>query len=182
MAEGSYELGARVGLGIKMAHEAALKYSTSGQEYSTVLGDIVEPIIELVIATQAKHLVTDAFPGATVERGPLPTPQQNVQQHVAQVAPAGTPQPAGPPPVPNRSTGGDWKQQQAEEAFQLFVQDTTAWDDVRANKRSPSSPDFRHKWVTDPPNKEGKVYKKSLWLKDAPEWAKPQLAQMGLTP
>jgi hypothetical protein len=210
MAEGSYELGARVGLGIKMAHEAALKLSTTYAEYVENLGHLTAPVVEHVIDTPDKFLVTDAFPGSTVispavapavqqgvavqhapqqQSGPTfkaPPPQQSPQAvDFSKLQPA-APLPmaqvnqSGPPPVPNRSTGGDWKAQKAEEAFQLFMQDTTAWDDVRDKKTSDNSPDFRHKFAKDPPNKDGKEYKKSLWLRDAPEWARPQLQQWGL--
>jgi hypothetical protein len=67
MAQGDYEQGARIGLGIKMAHEAALRFAEDGTQYAQILGELVEPTIELVVSTQARHLVQEAFPGATVE-------------------------------------------------------------------------------------------------------------------
>jgi hypothetical protein len=175
-----------------------LKLSSTYAEYVENLGNLTAPVVEHVIDTQAKFGVTVAFPGSTVEQAPAAATPVQAQRYEAATTPASPlpmaqvnqsgpppvkPTPAyggGPPKVANQSTGGDWKAQKAEEAFRLFMSDTTAWDDVRDKKTSDNSPDYRHKFAKDPPNKDGKEYKKSLWLKDAPEWAKPQLQQWGL--
>ncbi len=170
--------------------------------------ELIPELIEMIDLTQAENSLTQAFPGSTVEPvetfrtagdtrpveqpqfvGGQPTYSQPPQQQYAPGSPGmATPQPApfssqaSPAPIPNQSRGGggNWKQQKAEEAFRAFVADTTQWEDVRSSKRGPDSPDFRHKWQNDPPSRDGKVYKTSLWLRDAPEWSKPQLQQWGL--
>lgn len=171
MAQGDYEQGARVGLGIKMAHEAALRFAEDGNQYSQILGALVEPTIELVVNTQAKHLVTEAFPGATVET--------NVAQHLAQnqqpapqpqYAPQPAPQGPGPAPVPMPPASP--AQQDEEQLWRLLFSDFSAWYDNRASKKSPNGPDFRHKTMNDPKNPQFKV---GLWVSRAPDWAKQQL-------
>lgn len=194
MADGDYEKGARVGLGIKMAHEAALHYAADGQQYSETLGALMEPIIELVIETQAKYLALGAFPGATAQPQTagsavappqaaqaypsgapvVQQPQQQVQapqpQQAQPVQPF--PQQTSPAPIPNQ--GND---QDAEKArlWQLFFSDPTAWNDQRHAKTG-NQPDFKHRSQKD----GGGKYYLSLWITGAPDWATQQLRQMGL--
>lgn len=170
MAQGEYEQGMRVGLAIKMAHEAALQFGQNGQQYAEILVNLTPTLVDHVVETQAKYLVTEAFPGATAL--PPTGPQSGVPM---QPLPA---QQSGPPPVPNTSSGGDWKAQKAEANWQLFFQDTTAWEDLRDKKAlgqiKPGNPDFRHRTQKDGDFKIG------VWIKDAPPWAVERLRQMGV--
>lgn len=197
MAEGSYEHGARVGLGVKMAHEAAVAMSATQPDpvntYLGALAQLVDPTIALIFKAhedneavvqpsgQAETAVPtvggvqgvqQAFPGSQVEGAPAPPPAPPQQTY----GPAQQPTAPQPAPIPNQSQGGgDWKAQQANERYQLFFQDTTAWEDCRFNKQNDRGPDFKHR-----SQKDQKGYKVAIWLKDAPEWAIPQLRQMGL--
>jgi hypothetical protein len=123
----------------------------------------VPSVLEWINTVQARH----AFTGSPAQQPQFQNPQSS-----ASPVPAA---PSGGPSIPNRSSGGgDWKARKAQENWRLFLQDTTQWDDVRANKRSDASPDYRHKTQMD-----GK-YKIGLWISEAPDFAIPTLRQWGV--
>jgi len=191
MAQGEYELGARVGLGMKMAHEAALKMANVPEDYLGLFGTYAETLIDSVIEIQAKYLAQAAFPNAiAVPYEPVETfrtagdtrPYEPPQMIGGQQTFAQPPQQVPPPPapIPNQTRGGgDWKAQKAEANWTTFFQDTTAWEDLRSQKAmgqiKPGNPDWRHRTL-----KDGE-FKMGVWIKDAPMWAVDRLRGMGVT-
>jgi hypothetical protein len=122
------------------------------------------------------------FPGAPSAPAPSFVPAAAVPA----AAPA-VPQGPGPAPIPGASTGGpnnDQKAAEALEAWTVFFTDiqngswAQNWEDVRANKRSDKSPDFKHKSWKRP----GSKFFVGLWVgaKENPDWVAPQLAQLGI--
>jgi len=116
---------------------------------------------------QFQQQVEQAFPGAVpVNPEPFPAPA---------AVPAGTPQAPG---------GALHTHSHRDEQWASLIMELQAnggqlqnWWDNRVDKRSPTSPDFRHKAVDAPPNRAGRVYKLGLYLKDAPDFALQALAQ-----
>lgn len=199
----------RTGQAMNLAWEyATLQGGATVEEVIQRADAAVVPIVEWINTVQARTAFTgsaqqqpqadlqgqnvpQAVPAPQTASGPFPptpldrTPEQGAPmqppaatQYVGQPAPA-YPQPPQPAPIPNQSQGGDWKAQQAEERYRLFFQDTTAWEDMRSQKATgqikAGNPDFKHR-----SQKDQKGYRVGIWLKDAPEWAIPQLRQMGL--
>jgi hypothetical protein len=104
----------------------------------------------------------------------------------AAAAPAAQPAfvPQGPAPIPGASTGNSQKAAEALEGWTLFFQDiqngtyAQNWEDVRAQKKGPKSPDFKHRsW-----KRAGSKFTVGLWIdaKENPDFVRPQLAQLGI--
>jgi hypothetical protein len=162
----------RVGQAINLAWEYALEYAGSDQLDAVVAwaDNAVPSVLEWINTVQARL----AFTGAPVQQPQFQNPQSSASPVPAAPAAPAPAAPSGGPSIPNRSGGGDWKARKAEENWRLFMQDTTQWDDVRANKRSANAPDYRHKTQMD-----GK-YKIGLWISEAPDFAIPTLRQWGV--
>ena len=130
------------------------------------------PTVQPSGSFNAPEAVHAAFPGSTNVVAPPSAPApSNVTPFPQQQAPAA---PAG---LPGAAQGGD------DQVWQMLLADIQSgkfddnWYDNRVDKKSAKSPDFKHKsYKTDP----GSKYTASIWLKDAPEWAKPQLAAYNL--
>lgn len=202
MADGDYERGARVGLGIKMAQEAALaivaRLPGTGQELAAAYSELMDSLVPLsvtrVIETQVAFAdVPAAFPGAQaigprggvaaaaeqpVYVGGEPTytqpPVQYVQPQPA--PPAGYPQAiptTAAPMIPGAAQPSSGNKN--HDLWRLFVADPSAWEPVV--KKNANSPDFKHRSMAQPDKPQ---YKQAIWLKDAPEDVKPTLRMMGL--
>ncbi len=162
-------------------------------------------VLESNIIKIGENKVTEAFPGSQPQPAPGPGPAAVTGPQAApgvqplqafpqatpaqpQALPAGeepfpaaqgpapVPVPAsslvhqgGPPPAtpaPAAAPGSDdalWR-----DLFENFGE----WYDNRLDKKSANGPDFKSKKIVDPKNPK---YKAGLWLKDAPDWAKPNL-------
>lgn len=127
-------------------------------------------------------------PQPPVMHGAAPMPAGNpepfpVPQAVAPVVPLpGVPQAPVPASTPAPVAGLDWstsKQDQWAYLIQEFQTQgrLTTWYDNRLSKRGPTYPDFRHMTIDQAPGQNGKIYKLSLYLKDAPDFALQALAQ-----
>lgn len=125
-------------------------------------------------------LVEATFPGAVevpVQANPTlvaaPAPATVAPQYPAVApAPAHTPAPTGA--IHSHSPKDE---QWANLVMELQQGGPHTWWDNRIEKRSPQSPDFRHKDLDAAPNRAGKVYKLGLYLADAPDFALQVLAQ-----
>lgn len=123
----------------------------------------------------AAEVVTQ-FPGSTIVQQVTPAAPVAVAQAApvayAQPAPVPMAPPAAPAPMlvpappggvlPPPPVAGPTKQQ----LIDLYLQDPTQWYDNRGSKTSEWAPDFRHKTIKLPPNKNGKVYNAGINVQD----------------
>lgn len=156
--------------------------------YDEMFKGIADLVFEWIISTVEPFNVAQQLPGAQqVTPQPVtqpaavvnaPTnvaPIQSAPSYQPQAAPVAAPAVGGPAPVPGVSNAAP---ADAEALWQdLFANPPWAspnspWEDVRSQKRSEKSPDFRHRTMLDPNNPPGKSYKVSLWVngKGTPAW------------
>jgi hypothetical protein len=146
---------------------------------------VADLAFEWIIATVEPYAVAQAFPGAEqVTPQPVTQPSavvgnvapiQSAPSYQPQAAPVAAPAVGGPAPVPQASNAAP---ADSEALWQdLFANPPWAgpnspWEDVRSQKRSEKSPDFRHRTMVDPSSPPGKAYKVSLWVngKSTPAW------------
>lgn len=117
-------------------------------------------------------------PPQQVPYNPVPQPPAGMPQGQPmpppQAMPYNAPQQVAPGQLHAGSTSDDiW----ANICQQLQSGNLADWYDNRASKRTQNSPDFRHRSVDALPNRAGKVYKLSGYIKDAPPWALQVLQQ-----
>jgi len=109
---------------------------------------------------------------------PMPYPQQ--PQAVAYPQPQAMPYNAPPQAVPQGQLHAMSSKDEIWAAIVGGLQSGTIgndWYDNRLSKRSANHPDFRHKTLDAAPTQQGKVYKISAYIKDAPPWALQILQQ-----
>jgi hypothetical protein len=171
--------------------DIAIRIGAAGNQAANVLSGLVTPdtqmdyiagvyehllgeFVRIMNTAEAEMLVEAAMPGTTqvpTQTNVIPfTPPATAAP--APAAPAPAPAPA-PVPVPGAGDGDA----RLDALWREFFADPSQWYDNRRDKRTPNSPDFKHKTKKTPDGK----YNLGLYADDKknPSWVADGLRQLG---